>query len=60
MPLRNKRLIQNSNRWRCDMHVTYGKTFDMIAFNGRLRGGNRQVFISFIGNDSTKFSNWFT
>ena len=34
------------NAWRCDMHPSWSKDFQFIAFNGRPQGGLRQVLVA--------------
>lgn len=51
----NKKLSKIANSWRCDPHIAWDRSYKWIAFNGRPSGGNRQVLISYLGNDLQKF-----
>jgi hypothetical protein len=52
---RSNKPTKNVNSWRCDPHITWDRSYKWIAFNGRPTGGNRQVLISYLGNDLQKF-----
>ena len=39
------------NAWRCDMHPSWSNDFQLIAFNGRPRGGLRQVLVARMSSD---------
>lgn len=39
------------NAWRCDMHPSWSRDFQFIAFNGRPQGGLRQVLVARLSNN---------
>ena len=42
--------------WRCDMHPAWNtRNYRWIAFNGRPEGDNRQVMVSYVGEDPGEY-----